>query len=166
MDTNSKGGFIARKRPSSYTMTEQQHLIREAAEYCGLRKGMSRPELLKVMQECMPEFFRQKKEGSMPGKEPIKVYHAPACGPCHEVVDLLNQGRFESNVGENVDIDLIDVASEEGFKEVEKADIDSVPSAKYKGKTCKLSIDRAQQMVVIECEEGEKPKAETPEVKP
>ena len=147
-------------------MTEQQNLIRDAAEYCGLRKGMSRPELLKKMRECMPEFFRQMKEGAMPGKEPIKVYHSPACGPCHEITNLLNQGRFEANTGENTDVDLIDVTSEEGFKEVEAGAIDSVPSAKYKGKSCKLSIDREQQMVIIECDEADKPKAEAAEPKP
>ena len=88
-------------------------------------------------------------------KESIKVYHSPHCDPCHEVMGLLNQGRFESNIDPDTEIDIIDVTSEEGFQEVAADGVDSVPSAKYKGKTCKLSIDREQEVVVIECE-GEK----------
>jgi len=157
-ETKTKQGFIARRPPSSYPINSQQVLIKEASDYCGLRKGMSRAELLTAMRTCMPEFFRKQKEGHMP-KEPIKVYHSPHCGPCHEVVDLLNQGRFESNIEQDADIDLIDVTSEEGFQEVADSGVDSVPSAKYKGKACKLKIDRDQQVVVIECGE-EKPETQ------
>lgn len=152
-ETKSTRGFMARRPPSSYPLNSQQILIKEASDYCGLRKGMSRAELMAAMRTCMPEFFRKHKEGQMP-KEPIKVYHSPHCGPCHEVVDLLNQGRFESDIEQGTDIDLIDVTSDEGFREVAASGVDSVPSAKYKGKACKLKIDRDQQVVIIECGEG------------
>ncbi|MFA5376681.1 MAG: hypothetical protein WC455_13115 [Dehalococcoidia bacterium] len=153
-ETKTASGFIARRPPSSYPLNSQQVLIKEASQYCGLRKGMPRAELMEAMRTCMPEFFRKHKEGHMP-KESIKVYHSPHCDPCHEVMGLLNQGRFESNIDPDTEIDIIDVTSEEGFQEVAADGVDSVPSAKYKGKTCKLSIDREQEVVVIECE-GEK----------
>ena len=99
----------------------------------------------------------------------IKVYHSPHCQPCHEIMELLNKGRFESNIEGDVPIDLVDVTSEEGFKELHAAgvDVSSIPAARYKGQTCKLGIDEDQQVVVIECKipaASPKPESLTPEV--
>lgn len=106
---------------------------------------------MEAMNNCVPDFFRRQKGEAMPDKKVIKVYHSPHCDSCHQVADLLGKGRFESNIKGDVPVDLIDVTSEEGFREIGEADLDSVPAAKYDGKTCKLGIDEEQQVVVIEC---------------
>lgn len=151
--TREQPGFAVHKLPSSYELTSQQKLMKDAAQACGIRKGMTRGELLEAMNNCVPEFFRQKKGEAMPseGKKAIKVYHSPHCNSCHQVADLLGKGRFESNIKGDVPVDLVDVTSEEGFREIGEANLDSVPAAKYDGKTCKLGIDEEQQIVVIEC---------------
>lgn len=56
--------FIVRRRPGSYPLNPQQALMREANETCGIRKGISRAELVKQMRECIPQFYRQKREES------------------------------------------------------------------------------------------------------
>ena len=64
-----KGVLIARKRPKAYMATETQRGVREAAEFCGIRKGMSRVELRKAMRECIPEYWKavkQLREGEGP----------------------------------------------------------------------------------------------------
>lgn len=149
--TRGQPGFTVHRLPSSYELTSQQKLMKDVAQACGIRKGMSRSELLEAMNKCVPEFFRRQKGEAMPDKKVIKVYHSPHCGSCHQVAELLGKGRFESNIKGDVPVDLVDVTSEEGFREIGEADIDSVPSAKYNGKTCKLGIDEEQQLVVIEC---------------
>jgi hypothetical protein len=60
--TNSKSGFVLQRRPQSYSLTPQQKLFQEAREACGIRKGMSREELVKQMRECIPEYYRKRKE--------------------------------------------------------------------------------------------------------
>ncbi|MDD5547085.1 MAG: thioredoxin family protein [Candidatus Omnitrophica bacterium] len=126
--------------------------MKDAAEACGIRKGMTRSELLEKMNTCVPEFYKQRKGEAMSEKKVIKVYHSPHCDSCHQAVDLLNKGRFESNIEGDVPVDLIDVTSDEGFREIGEAGVDAVPTAKYNGKTCKLGIDEEQQVVVITCD--------------
>lgn len=56
--------FIVRSRPRSYQMTEQQVAFREAAVACGIKKGITRADLLDKMRNCLPEFYRQRRESS------------------------------------------------------------------------------------------------------
>ncbi len=158
--TRGQPGFSVHKLPSSYGLTSQQKLMKDAAQACGIRKGMTRSELLQKMNTCVPEFFREKKGEAMSDKKVIKVYHSPHCGSCHQVAELLGKGRFESNIKGDVPVDLVDVTSEEGFREIGEAGVDAVPTAKYKGKTCKLGVDEEQQVVVIECELSPEDQAE------
>lgn len=57
-----KSGFVLGKRPKHYKMLPQQERMREAAEACNIKKGISRAELVKAMKECLPEYYRKKKE--------------------------------------------------------------------------------------------------------
>lgn len=84
-------------------------------------------------------------------KKVIKVYVAAHCKPCHEITELLHAGRFEADIGEDVQVDLIDVETEEGFGRITD-DIDKLPSAKYGEKSCTLSIDRELNAVYLSCE--------------
>ncbi len=60
--TNSKAGFVLQQRPRSYSLTPQQKIFQEAREACGIQKGMSREKLVKAMKECIPEYYRKRKE--------------------------------------------------------------------------------------------------------
>lgn len=42
-------------------MTEPQRMIQAAATHCGIRKGMSRAELVEAMTVCIPEFYKERK---------------------------------------------------------------------------------------------------------
>ena len=54
---------MARSKPQSYSLTRQQLVFREAAEYCGIHKGINRKGLIAKMTICIPEFFKKKREG-------------------------------------------------------------------------------------------------------
>lgn len=55
-------GFIVRRRPRSYQVTDSQALLKEANEACGIQKGMKRSDLVKAMTECIPKFYRERRE--------------------------------------------------------------------------------------------------------
>ncbi len=166
--TKGQPGFSVHRLPSSYKLTTQQQMMKDAAQACGIKKGMSRSELLEAMSNCVPQFFKQQKGEAMPseGKKAIKVYHSPHCESCHQVADLLTKGKFESNIKGDVPVDLIDVTSEEGFKEIGKEGVDSVPTARYDGKVCKLGVDEELGVVVIECDVPPEDQAEVPAPNP
>lgn len=56
-------GIVARHRPREYQITETQKSVKEAAEVCGIRKGMTRTELRTAMRECIPKYWKDKEEG-------------------------------------------------------------------------------------------------------
>ena len=93
-------------------------------------------------------------------KKTIRFFTSPHCEPCHELMDLINKGRFESNVAEEIALDVIDITSAEGFPEIEKEGLDSVPVAKYEGRSCKIRIDEDAQVVLFICEGEEEGTAE------
>jgi hypothetical protein len=97
-------------------------------------------------------------------RKEIKVFYSPGCGPCHETVDRLKAGRFESDLGEDAAVNLIDISTEEGFKEIEKEGLERIPTARYQGKTCQIRIDEELDAVILLCEEPKEgtPTAEAP----
>lgn len=84
----------------------------------------------------------------------VKVFQSEHCDPCHEIVEMINEGKYAIDIEDAV-AKIIDVGTEEGFPEVEKEDVDALPSAKYEGKTCHLSIDREEGIVLINCKDPE-----------
>ncbi len=54
-------GLVVGNRPKRYKTTPQQLRFREAAEHCGIKKGMGRSELIVAMKECLPKFFSGQK---------------------------------------------------------------------------------------------------------
>lgn len=84
-------------------------------------------------------------------KKVIKVYVSAHCKPCHEITELLHNGRFEADIGEDVQVDLIDIETEEGFNRLTD-EINKVPAAIYNGKKCLISIDREFNAVYLSCE--------------
>lgn len=92
-------------------------------------------------------------------KKVIKVYVGEHCKPCHEITELLQSGRFEADIGEDVQVDLIDIETEEGFKqltdEISKIpadEISKIPAATFNGEKCSISIDREFNAVYFSCE--------------
>lgn len=57
--SGGKPGFVIHSRPRRYKTTEQQKLVRNVAERCNIRKGMSRAELVDKMVHCVPEQFKE-----------------------------------------------------------------------------------------------------------
>ena len=51
-------------------MTPQQLLLREANEACGIRKGISRTELVDKLRNCLPEFYRARREAKAAAETP------------------------------------------------------------------------------------------------
>lgn len=45
-------------------MTPQQILLREANEACGIVKGISRRDLVDKLRNCLPEFYRARREAA------------------------------------------------------------------------------------------------------
>lgn len=45
----------------------------------------------------------------------IKVFTAGHCTPCHEIAELIRQGKFSAE-----DVDLVDIETEEGFKQFQE----------------------------------------------
>ena len=67
--TKKKRGAFVRKRPSEYPVTEAQTNLLKSAEYCGIKKGITRKELMDKMVNCVPEYFKKLKEEGKDGKE-------------------------------------------------------------------------------------------------
>jgi hypothetical protein len=57
-----KPGFVLGSRPRRYPTTASQKRIGEAARFCGIRKGMTRLELIEAMKTCVPAYFEKKRE--------------------------------------------------------------------------------------------------------
>lgn len=60
--TKQKRGLSVHLRPKSYPITTAQKNLQRCNETCGIKKGMTRAELVKAMKECVPEYYRRLKE--------------------------------------------------------------------------------------------------------
>jgi len=106
------------------------------------------------------EFY---KGGVMAENEPkkIKVYYSPTCRHCDEVLSRVKDGKVETDLQEDVEIQLLDVTSDVDLTEIQSEELDSVPSAKMDGKTCKLLISEVDDKLLIKCrDDKEAPDAE------
>lgn len=74
---------------------------------------------------------------------PIKLYGSEHCKPCHDVLELVKAGKFISDIAEeNLQVDFVDVTTEEGFAQVATEGLTHVPTAKYNGKVCSIAIEK------------------------
>jgi len=46
-------GFVLKARPRKYPMTEQQKKMRGVIKECGIKKGIKKAELQRLMVECV-----------------------------------------------------------------------------------------------------------------
>ncbi len=54
----AKKGYTLKKKPRQYQATPQQRTIQEASEFCQIRKGMTKSELMDKMANCIPQYFK------------------------------------------------------------------------------------------------------------
>ena len=54
-------GLLLRLRPKRYLRTSQQQKMTDALNSCGIKKGITKFELMKAMKECIPQFFKEHK---------------------------------------------------------------------------------------------------------
>lgn len=89
----------------------------------------------------------------------IRIYTAKNCSPCHQIEELIKEGKF---TGEN-EIELIDIETNEGFEkfrnEVLQFGDAAVPSAYKDGKKCLIRIDEETNNISLECPTTDAPLA-------
>lgn len=90
----------------------------------------------------------------MAAKEKIKVFYSPACGHCKDIVDKIQAGNVVVEGNEGTEVQLID-ADQSDVRELISEGIALVPTARYKGKTCKLLIDDIAGKAIIQCDKVE-----------
>ena len=82
----------------------------------------------------------------MAKKEKLRVFVSSSCGPCQELKDNIEAGRFNHK-----DVDLIDVETEEGFKYIKQFGLTKAPAAYLGKKECEIFINREDNSVFIDC---------------
>jgi len=55
---HSHRGYIIKRRPRKYLITPQQRRFIEALEFCGIKRGISKAELMVKMKNCIPQYFK------------------------------------------------------------------------------------------------------------
>ncbi len=55
--TRQHEGYVLAKFPKDYPLTAPQRKVKNAASTCGIRKGISRRELVDKMRTCIPGQF-------------------------------------------------------------------------------------------------------------
>jgi len=55
-------GYQRKQRPRQYPMTRQQGKFVKALKFCGIVKGISKADLMDKMRNCLPEYFRSKRD--------------------------------------------------------------------------------------------------------
>lgn len=88
-------------------------------------------------------------------KERVTVFAAGHCEPCEEIKGMLQNGQFLVN-GQEAEVDLVDIETEEGFEEAQKHELTAVPSAFLRGKQCQIRLDEETKTVLIECDHVDK----------
>ena len=53
------GGIIISFKPRPYPMTRQQARVRDVAEKCGIKSGMSKADLMNKMKDCVGPAMRK-----------------------------------------------------------------------------------------------------------
>ena len=90
----------------------------------------------------------------------IRIYTAKHCKPCHEIEQLIKEGKF---AGEK-EVELIDIETDEGFEQFRKEVLDfsdgAVPSAYKDGKKCLIHIDEENNHLLLECPTSGPPSTE------
>ena len=88
--------------------------------------------------------------------ESLKIFVGKGCEPCREITRAIDKGLVDVDgltitQAREADIEVIDIASDEGFPLVQEYDLDNVPSAYYGKRRCEILLgDR----ITIDCSES------------
>jgi len=55
-------GITTKRRPKEYPILPQQVKFLKALEFCGIKKGITRTELMNKMKNCIPKYYEENKE--------------------------------------------------------------------------------------------------------
>lgn len=55
-------GFSLKRRPKRYSILPQQRKFLDALKFCGIKRGISKSELMERMKNCIPEFYKEHKD--------------------------------------------------------------------------------------------------------
>ena len=58
MTVGGNSGWVLSSKPKEYPITSQQRKVRDAAHKCGIKTGISRPNLRKAMIDCVGPIMR------------------------------------------------------------------------------------------------------------
>lgn len=61
--TGSHRGYQLKQRPKKYSGLPQQQKLIDASKFCGIKKGISKRELMDKMVNCIPRYFKERKDG-------------------------------------------------------------------------------------------------------
>jgi len=61
MQSGGHHGFALRLLPKRYPRTPPQQKLIDALKFCGIKKGISKTELMLKMKECLPKYYRERK---------------------------------------------------------------------------------------------------------
>jgi hypothetical protein len=54
--------YQLKRRPRKYPRLPQQQKFIKALEFCGIKKGISKREMMEKMVHCIPRFFKEHKD--------------------------------------------------------------------------------------------------------
>jgi len=62
MQSGGHRGFSLHSLPKKYPRTPQQQKMIDALEFCGIKKGITKTELMLKMKNCLPKYYREAKK--------------------------------------------------------------------------------------------------------
>lgn len=80
---------------------------------------------------------------------PVKLYVSDECGPCSDVKTAVEQNNYDIiGVATGDRLKLIDMSADDFVLD---QDLESIPAATYKARTCKILINEATHKITIDC---------------
>jgi len=58
--SGKKRGFVLKRRPRAYPPTPQQKLFREAIDFCEIKRGIPKYQLMLKLKNCIPNFYKER----------------------------------------------------------------------------------------------------------
>jgi glutaredoxin len=90
----------------------------------------------------------------MSTKEPVRIFTAPGCEPCEEIKQAVEDGNLTlAGLPARVNIELVDLSTDEGYPNVDELNLEKVPVAYYEARQCKLLLDTESGELTIDCRE-------------
>lgn len=99
-------------------------------------------------------------------KQTIRVFTSPSCEPCIDFEEALAEGRVHIegvDVGPQ-DVEVVDLALEENYSQINQVNLERVPVAYYGTRQCKILVDQDTHAITVDCTPPASDKQEEQEV--